>query len=43
VRADISPLRDPEEHGGAVSQITSLETGKIYGTNNRLQEKPNLE
>jgi hypothetical protein len=22
---------------------TSLETGKTYGTNNRVQEKPNLE
>jgi hypothetical protein len=43
VRADVSPLHDPEEHGGALDTITSLETGKAYGTNNRVQEKPNLE
>ncbi len=43
VRADVSPLRDPEEHGGALDTIRSLETGKTYGTNNRVQEKPNLE
>ena len=43
MRADVSPARDPEEHGGALDTITSLETGKTYGTNNRVQEKPNLE
>jgi hypothetical protein len=43
VRADASPLRDPEEHGGALYSITSLETGKTFGTNNRVQEKPNRE
>jgi hypothetical protein len=36
-------LRDPEHHGGTLGTITLLETGKTFGTNNREQERPNLE
>jgi hypothetical protein len=43
VRAQIHPLSDDEQHGGTVERIISLETGKTFGTNNREQEKPNLE
>jgi hypothetical protein len=43
VRAEIHPLSDTERHGGTVERLTSLETGKTYGTNNRAQERPNLE
>jgi hypothetical protein len=42
VRAQISPLRDPEQHGGTLSTVT-LEIGKTFGTNNREQERPNLD
>ena len=38
VRAQINPSRDPEQHGGTLSTVTSLETGKTFGTNNREQE-----
>jgi hypothetical protein len=29
--------------GGTLSTVTLLETGKTFGTNNREQERPNLE
>jgi uncharacterized protein DUF6152 len=40
VRAQIYPLRDPEQHGGTLGTVTSLETGKTFGTDNREQESP---
>jgi hypothetical protein len=40
VRAQIYPLRDPDQHGGTLGTVTSLETGKIFGTYNREQEEP---
>jgi Family of unknown function (DUF6152) len=43
VRAQIYPLRDPEQHGGTLGTVTSLATGKTFGTYNLEQEKPNLE
>jgi hypothetical protein len=43
VRAEINPLRDTEQHGGTLGTVTLLETGKSFGTNNREQERPNLE
>jgi hypothetical protein len=43
VRAQIFPLSDREQHDGTLERVTSLETGKSFGTNNREQEKPNLE
>ena len=43
VRAQIFPLRDREQHGGTLERVTSIETGKSFGTNNREQERPNLE
>jgi hypothetical protein len=43
VRAQIHPLSDTAQHDGTVERVTSLETGKTCGTNNRGQERPNLE
>jgi hypothetical protein len=43
VRAQINPPRDTEQHGGTLSTVTLVETGKTFGTNNREQERPNLE
>jgi hypothetical protein len=43
VRAQIFPLRDPEQHGGILGTVTSLETGKTFGTYSPEQEKPKLE
>jgi Family of unknown function (DUF6152) len=43
VRAEFSPLRDVEEHGGSLRTITSIETGKTYSTNLLEQEKPDLK
>jgi hypothetical protein len=43
VRAQINPLRDPEQHGGTLDTVTRLESGKTFGTNNREQERPDLE
>jgi hypothetical protein len=40
VRAEFSPLRDVEEHGGSLRTITSIETGKTYSTNIIEQENP---
>jgi hypothetical protein len=38
VEANIHPLRDVEEHGGSLTNIKSLETGKTFTTNLRAQE-----
>jgi hypothetical protein len=43
VRAQMNPLRDTEQHGGTLSTVTLIETGKTFGTNNRDLERPNLE
>jgi Family of unknown function (DUF6152) len=43
VRAQIFPLSDREQHGGTLERVTSIETGKSFGTNNREQERPNLD
>jgi Family of unknown function (DUF6152) len=42
VTVDLSPLRDGKK-GGALKKITILETGKVYSTNIRQQERANLE
>ena len=42
VNVDLSPLRDGKK-GGALKKITILETGKVYTTNIRQQERANLE
>ena len=38
VQARIHPLRDTEEHGGLVEDMTSLVTGKTLSTNKRADE-----
>jgi hypothetical protein len=38
-----APERLLQQHGGTLERVTSLETGKSFGTNNREQEKPNHE
>jgi hypothetical protein len=43
VRIEIHPLTDPEEHGGSIQKITSIETGKSFGTNLRELDKPDSE
>ena len=43
VRAEINPLPDTDEHGGTLDTVTLLESGKTFGTNNREQERPNLD
>jgi Family of unknown function (DUF6152) len=43
VRVQINSLRDPEQHGGTVDTVTLIESGKTFGTNNREQERPDLE
>ena len=43
VRAQINPLRDTEQHGGTLDTVTLVESGKTFGTNNREQERPNLD
>ena len=43
VRAQINPLRDTEQHGGTLDAVTLVESGKTFGTNNREQERPNLD
>ena len=40
VEAEFSPLLDAEEHGGWLTSITVIETGKTYSTN--LLEQENL-
>ena len=42
VTVDLSPLRDGKK-GGALKNITILETGKFYTANIREQERANLE
>ena len=32
VQVEIHPLHDDQEHGGSVQKITSIETGKTFGT-----------
>jgi hypothetical protein len=41
VRAAFTPSRDPEQHGGTLSTVSLLDTGKTFGTNNREQKRPN--
>jgi hypothetical protein len=43
VRVEIHPLNDPQEHGGSIQRITSMETGKSFGTNLRELDKPDSE
>ncbi len=43
VRVQINPLRDTEQHGGKLDTVTLLESGKTFGTNNREQERSNLD
>jgi hypothetical protein len=43
VRARINPLRDTEQRGGTLDTVTLLESGKTFGTNNREEERPNLD
>jgi hypothetical protein len=43
VRVEIHPLSDPQEHGGSIQKITSMETGKSFGTNLRELDKPDSE
>jgi hypothetical protein len=43
VRAQINPLRDVDQHGGTLSTVTLIGTGKTFGTNNREQERPNID
>jgi hypothetical protein len=38
VQARIHPLREFEEHGGLLEDITSLATGKTLSTNKRADE-----
>jgi hypothetical protein len=42
VTVDLSPLRDGKK-GGALKKITILDSGKVYTTNIREQERANLE
>jgi hypothetical protein len=43
VRVEIHPLNDAQEHGGSIQKITSMETGKSFGTNLRELDKPDSE
>jgi hypothetical protein len=43
VSAKIAPLFDRAEHGGTLEEITLVDSGKTFGTNNREQEHPNLQ
>ena len=43
IRIEIHPLTDPDEHGGSIQKITSMETGKSFGTNLRELDKPDSE
>jgi hypothetical protein len=33
----------PTSRSGTLERVTSIETGKTFGTNNREQERPNLD
>jgi hypothetical protein len=39
----MSPLRDPEKHGGALKKVTLAATGQSFTANLRAQEMPGLE
>jgi hypothetical protein len=43
VEVEIAPLRDAEKKGGALKKLTLLETGQVFTSNIRDQEKPGLE
>ena len=43
VQVEIHPLHDDQEHGGSVQKITSIETGKSFGTNLKELDKPDEE
>ena len=43
VLIEIHPLRDGVQHGGSVQKITSIETGKSFGTNLHELDSPDRE
>jgi hypothetical protein len=43
VEVEMAPLRDSEKKGGALKKLTLLETGQVFTSNIRDQEKPGLE
>jgi len=43
VVVEIHPLRDTDQHGGSIQKITSVDTGKSYGTNLRELDSPDRE
>jgi hypothetical protein len=43
VVVEIHPLRDGEQRGGSIQKITSVETGKSFGTNLRELDSPDRE
>jgi hypothetical protein len=43
VQVEIHPLSGGELHGGSIQKITSIETGKSFGTNLRELDKPDEE
>lgn len=43
VLIEIHPLRDGVQHGGSIQKLTSIETGKSYGTNLRELDSPDHE
>jgi Family of unknown function (DUF6152) len=43
VRAEFSPLRDNQQHGGSLMKITSIETSKTYSTNLLEQEDSDIK
>ena len=43
VLIEIHPLREGTQQGGSIQKITSVETGKSYGTNIRELDSPDHE
>jgi hypothetical protein len=43
VEVVMSPLRDADKKGGALKKLTLLETGQVFTSDIRAQEKPGLE
>ena len=40
---EIHPLREGALHGGSIQKVTSVETGKTFGTNIRELDSPDKE
>jgi len=43
VQAELAPLRDMSERGGILRKLTLLDTGQVFITDIREQERPGLE